>query len=138
MKKEKSCGAVVYKNNKGERLYLVEKMKLGHYSLVKGHVEKNETESQTALREIKEETNLDVILDVNFRKISTYSPFKDVIKDVVFFVAEAISNDIINQESEVSEIYFLPFEKAYSLLTYASDKEILKMAKNYLDNKVNK
>ena len=31
----------------GIRYYLIEKMQLGHYSLVKGHVEGNETEVET-------------------------------------------------------------------------------------------
>ena len=62
MTREKSCGAVVYKIENDDIRILIEKMKLGHYSIPKGHVENNETEIETALREIKEETNLDVII----------------------------------------------------------------------------
>ena len=40
----------------------------------KGHVEKKETEEETALREIKEETGLKVALDTAFRKMVTYLP----------------------------------------------------------------
>ena len=39
IKKEKSCGAVVYKIINDQRYYLVEKMNLGHTSIPKGHVE---------------------------------------------------------------------------------------------------
>ena len=67
MKKEKSCGAAVYKYENGKRLYLLEHMVQGHISLPKGHVEQNETETETAEREIREETNLTVKLDTNFR-----------------------------------------------------------------------
>ena len=95
-------------------------MQLGHYSLVKGHVEGNETEVETALREIKEETHLDAIIDTGFRHRITYSPKPNVIKDV------------IAQEEEVKEIYFLKFNEALDILTYPSDKEILKLAENYL------
>ena len=59
MIKEKSCGAVVYKKEEEKIYFLIEEMKAGHYSIPKGHVENNETEIETALREIKEETNLD-------------------------------------------------------------------------------
>ena len=44
MKYEKSCGAVVYKEDQGRRLYLIEHMALGHIPLPKGHVEEGETE----------------------------------------------------------------------------------------------
>ena len=60
MQYEKSCGAVIYTVQNGTRFYLVEQMQKGHVSLCKGHVEKDETELQTAEREIREETDLDV------------------------------------------------------------------------------
>lgn len=134
MKKEKSCGAVVYKIEDGKRLYLIEKMQLGHYSIPKGHVEGSESEVETATREIKEETNLEVIIDTNFRKTTTYSPSKDVIKDVVFFVSRVIGGIPHNQEIEVNKILFLPFAEAYDILTFASDKEVLEAAEIYLSN----
>ena len=94
MEKEKSCGAVLYKTVDGIRYYLIEKMQLGHYSLVKGHVEGNETEVETALREIKEETHLDAIIDTGFRHMITYSPKPNVIKDVIFFVGRITTEDV--------------------------------------------
>ena len=51
---EKSCGAVICTGNAGSRLYLIELMQRGHRSLCKGHVEGNETERQTAEREIRQ------------------------------------------------------------------------------------
>ena len=37
-----------------------------------------------------------------------------------------------NQESEVSEIYFLKFNEALDLLTYENDKNVLKKANDYI------
>ena len=105
MKKEKSCGAVVYKIINKQLKILILKMQRGHYSMPKGHVEGNETEEETALREIKEETNLDVNIDTNFRRISTYSPYEGVLKDVIYFVAEAQSKNIIEQKIEVEHAF---------------------------------
>ncbi|HEY8395534.1 MAG TPA: NUDIX domain-containing protein [Bacilli bacterium] len=133
MIREKSTGAVVYLLSEGNIYILIEKMKLGHYSFPKGHVEGNETEAETALREIKEETNLDVELDTGFRKTVEYSPYPGCIKEVVFFVAKAKHRNLKNQEEEVAELYFLKPEEAYELLTFASDKEILKAALDYLN-----
>lgn len=132
MIKEKSCGAVVYKIENDEIYILIEKMQRGHYSIPKGHVENNETEVETALREIKEETNLEVTIDTNFREVVSYSPYADCIKDVIFFVAMAKTENLINQEIEVSELQWLKPLDAINILSYDSDKEVLKKALAYL------
>ena len=138
MAKEKSCGAVVYKIENGIIYFLIEKMKKGHFSMPKGHVENGETEIQTALREIKEETNLDVTIDDSFKETITYEVENKNLKDVVFFIASYDKGTIVNQEKEVSDIYFLPFDKAYNKLTYKSDKNVLLKAYLYLIKKYSK
>ena len=140
--KEKSCGAVIYKldKNTNELVFLILHMNLGHYSLCKGHVEKEDKdEEDTARREIKEETSLDVKIDTNFREVITYSPKEGVIKDVIFFIAKDISNidPKDNHDNEVNKLYYLPFNEAYNLLTYPSDKEVLKKAYQYITNNDN-
>ena len=85
MRTEKSCGAVVFREKDYKKqILLIRHVNGGHWAFPKGHVEKGETEEQTALREILEETGLDVILDNRYRQVVSYSPRKDVIKDVVF------------------------------------------------------
>ena len=128
MIKEKSCGAVVYKYENGVLKILVEKMKMGHFSIPKGHVEGSETEEQTALREIREETNLNVKLNTSFRYVISYSPYPDCVKDVVFFLAEFCGGEIINQECEVSAISWETVDDALNIITHESDREMLKAA----------
>ena len=135
MKQEKSCGAVVYRLQYEQLYFLIEHMKLGHISIPKGHVEGNETEEETAIREIREETNLDVRLDTVFRHDVNYSPYEGVQKHVVFFAAEALTLDLKNQECEVSSLEWLPFEQAYNAVTYETDKEVLFHALAYLSIK---
>ncbi len=135
MVKEKSCGAVVYKRTNEEYLFLLECMTHGHISMPKGHVEQGESEADTALREIKEETNLDVTLDTGFRHVISYSPCDGHIKDVVYFVAEAKSDKaMLPQECEVSGLVWKNFQEAKALLTYDLDKQILEKAYTYLSN----
>lgn len=136
-KKEKSCGAIIYKIEKDKLLFLILHMSLGHYSLCKGHVENDETEVETAYREIKEETSLDVIIDQGFREVITYSPKPGIMKDVVFFAAKTISNNvpIDKHDEEVTSIEFLSFIDAYNKLTYEEDKNTLKKAYIYLGGK---
>lgn len=133
LKKEKSCGAIIYKIENNEMFFLVTKHIKGHYGFAKGHIEGNETEIQTALREIKEETNLDVIIDDNFRELNTYCPATGIIKDVIFFIAKPISSEIIPQPGEVEKIEWLKFDDAYKIVTYENDRHILKNAKEYLE-----
>lgn len=138
MKKEISSGAVIYKLINNKLYFLIEYMSLGHISLVKGHQEKNETLSETALREIKEETNLYVLLDTNFSHTITYSPFEGIIKDVIFYVAKVVDNNqkaYDNHDNEVIKIEFHPFNEAYQLLTHQSDKETLSLAYEYIKKK---
>ena len=133
VRKEKSCGAVVYRTVNHRTEFLLEHMVQGHTSIPKGHVEDGETEEETALREIREETNLDVRLDTNFRHVITYSPAAAILKDVVFFVAEAKPGKMINQECEVTSLEWLPYEQAIAALTHASDRQTLEAAWNYLN-----
>ena len=105
MKKEKSCGAVIINDNK-EVLLL--KQTKGHYGFPKGHVEPGETEVETAIREIKEETNIDVVIDETKRYVITYQSAEDVIKDVIYFLAKPTSYELIPQEAEVTEILWVP------------------------------
>jgi 8-oxo-dGTP pyrophosphatase MutT (NUDIX family) len=135
MIKEKSCGAVVYKKEEEKIYFLIEEMKAGHYSIPKGHVENNETEIETALREIKEETNLEVNLDSNFREVVSYSPYEGCIKDVVFFVAKAKTFDMKEQLIEVTSLKWLEPVDAINILTFDSDKEVLRKALKYLGGK---
>ncbi len=136
MKKEKSCGAVVYKVEHGELYFLIEHMIQGHKAIPKGHMEGQETEEQTALREIREETNLEVALDTGFRYEEAYSPYEGVWKEVVYFVAEARSIDLKNQEAEVSSLEWLPWHAAVEAVTYPNTREALTKARAYLQEKL--
>lgn len=128
MKYEKSCGAVIFDNDK----VLVLKQVQGHWGFPKGHVENNETEIETAIREIKEETNLDVEINEKFRYVETYSPKENVTKDVVFFVAKKIGGDVKPQEEEVSEIKWVLPKEALELVSYESSKIVMEKIINDL------
>ena len=133
MRKEKSCGAIIYKYVDNELFILFLKHNLGHWAFAKGHVEDGETEQETAIREIKKETNLDVTINSDFRYVITYSPYEGAIKDVVYFLATVNSDNIKAQQSEISEIKWFKYEDAISMITYDSDKKVLMEAIKYLN-----
>ena len=136
MKHEKSCGAVVFRREEGGGFsFLIEHMKKGHVSIPKGHVEGRETEAETAIREIREETGLEVKLDTAFRHRVSYSHSGGIEKEVIFFAAEAAGGEMKNQECEVSGLEWLPYGEAVDAVTYDTDKEVLACAAAYLGRK---
>lgn len=126
MIREKSCGAVIFFENQGSaEILLIKHVNGGHWSFPKGHVENDETEQQTALREIGEETGLSVSLNTNFRKVVTYSPKADVVKDVIYFIAVAQSKCIKTQKEEVSDYIWADLDTAVNMASYENDKKIM-------------
>lgn len=129
MKKEKSCGIVVFD---GDKVLLVFH-NLGHYGFPKGHVEKGETEEETAIREVKEETNCDAKIIPGFREVITYSPKPNVMKDVVFFVGEAITTDLKPQEEETSDVFFINKSESLKTITHKEEREVLEKAIKFME-----
>ena len=133
MQYEKSCGAIIYRKFHGNtELLLIKNQNGGHWSFPKGHVEAGETEEETAVREIKEETGIDVILDTSFRRVITYLPKKEVTKDVVYFLAKATSYDYVPQEEEIAKIKWVEINHAASMLSYDNDRQLVSQAKNII------
>ena len=128
LRPEKSCGAVIFAERGGERLFLLERMRKGHVSLCKGHVEGDETEQETAAREIREETALEAEFLDGFRESISYSPYPGCVKTVVFFLARAAGTRTVPQPEEVAETLWLPEEEACRALTYESDRNVLRRA----------
>ena len=138
MKQEKSCGAVIFYEIDGRRVYLIERMRQKHLSLCKGHVEGRETERETAIREIREETALSVEILDGFRETTAYSPRPGRWKTVVFFLARADSLDVSPQPEEVAELLWLPFDEAADTLTFESDRQVLRRAEALLAGRAEK
>ena len=132
MKKEKSCGAIIYNN---ENKVLIVKHNAGHWDFPKGHMEKGEDEYQTAIREVKEETSVDIELYKNNRYTINYSPKEDVDKTVVFFLAKSKSDILKKQDSEIANIGWFSYDEALEVLTYDTAKELLKKSYSDLNSK---
>lgn len=128
MKKEKSCGNIVFKKENGILKVLLVHHNLGHYGMPKGHVELGETEEETALREVFEETGISSYIIDGFRELITYSPKENVIKDVIYFVGETNDFETTPQISEVSEAFFTETSKAVELVTHEEEKKVLEKA----------
>ncbi|MDR0991946.1 MAG: NUDIX domain-containing protein [Ruminococcus sp.] len=130
---EKSCGAIVYRRHSGNiELLLIKHVNSGHWSFPKGHVEENESEIETARREILEETGIDVIIDNSFRETVTYFPKKDTKKNVIYFLAKAKNFNFAKQDEEVEDIRWVDMGEVHNILTYENDKTIADKAKKMI------
>lgn len=125
----------MFRETDAQRHYLVLHSVKGHTTLCKGHVEAGETERQTAVREIMEETALMVDFLDGFREVITYSPYAGCTKDVVFFLARVSGGTLACQPEEVADAAFLPFERALAALTHGSDREVLQKADAFLSGR---
>lgn len=137
---EKSCGFVVYRESSGVREYLLVSALNGKYGFPKGHVERGETEYETAVRELKEETNLAVRLVDGFRREIEYRiPQKrGTMKRCVYFLGEYTEGELIRQAEEVLDAVFVPFERAMEMIPFENARSVLRAANEYLDSLVGK
>lgn len=132
MKYEKSCGVIVFKDNK----VLMVRQNSREWSFTKGHVEGEETEEETALREAKEEANVDVKIVGDFKKMITYSPKEGIMKDVVFFLGTPLNDNLKPQEGEIIETKYFTFDEANKIIKHNDLNKLLNDGiKYYQENK---
>ncbi len=126
---EKSCGAIIV--NRADRqikILLVKNHNAKHWSFPKGHIEYGESEEHTAIREIKEETNLDVTICKGFKEETIYCPHGKIKKKVVFFLADSKNTNVKVQESEIASYQWVYPDKAHKLCTYENDHKLIDKA----------
>lgn len=134
---EKSCGAIVYKKENEELLFLLVHQSNGIYGFPKGHMEPGESEIDTAIREIKEETNLEINIDINFRKeISYLMQSKNITKVAVYFVGTPKSHDLKNQEGEITECFWLKEDEVKEKLGFENIIEVFNQACSYIKKEI--
>ena len=130
MKQEKSCGALVFRKIFDvTQILLIKNRKGSHWSFPKGHVEEGETEQETALREVKEETGINIEIIDGFRETVHYKPSRNIEKDVVYFVAYSDPKQVIvRQKEEVSQCGWFFLTGIENKLTFKNDKVLIRLA----------
>ena len=138
MQYEKSCGALVFRRDEEEndKLYIlmIRHKQGGHRSFPKGHMERGETEYMTAVREVFEETAVQIRIDRNFRETVHYSPLPGVSKEVVYFLTETKQKSIHPREGEIAQVEWVPVEQAEASLTHENDKMVFRAAIRQMKN----
>lgn len=123
LRKEKSCGCIIVKDNK---VLLVYEKNRNFWGFPKGHVEAGENEIETALREVNEEVGLDVEIDTNKRYVLNYIIRDEIDKTTVLYLAKPKSEKITLQEGEIENVKWCSFEEAIDTLTFDNWKEMFR------------
>ena len=131
MHHEKSCGALVFRRDeKDGQLYIlmIRHKHGGHRSFPQGHMERGETEYMTAVREVFEETSVQIRIDRDFRQTVHYHPLPGISKEVVYFMTETKQESIRPQEGEIAQVEWVPVDQAEESLTHENDKTVFRSA----------
>ena len=124
---ENSCGAIVFNENT-EKILLV-KMHNGNWGFPKGHIENNETKEETAIREVQEETNVNIKIIPNFEREIKYIPNEKTIKKVTIFAGITQDEDVKIDTFEIEAFQWCTYEEALKLVTYKLQKDVLEKAR---------
>ncbi len=131
---ERSAGAVVFRETDKGRLYLL-LQNAGRWDFAKGGVEKGESELQTVVREVEEETGIrNLKLVPGFRKVIEYfyrREGKNIHKQVVYLLAKT-SDGAVKISFEHQGFGWFPYLEAVQMASYDNSKVTLKDAEDYL------
>lgn len=134
MKYEKSCGVIVFTRIENTIKYIIIKSVNGFYGFPKGHVENNETETETALREVFEEVGLKPTLVDGFKEtVEYYIPSINVQKQVVYYLGEYKNQDIVYQKEELLNAELYDYNDAIKLFSHQNNIDLLQKASEYIE-----
>ncbi len=135
-----SAGGVVYRLTNGE----IEAVLCGRsdplrWSLPKGTPDKGESLEETALREVREETGLEVVIEAALGNINYWFVTPDnqasCNKTVHFFLMGQVGGSMDQHDPEFDEVRWFHSRQALKSLAYANETNVLKRALNVINNR---
>lgn len=131
---ERSAGAVVFRNAPGGRMYLL-LQNAGRWDFSKGGVEKGESELQTVMREVEEETGIkDLQIVPGFRKVIEYfyrRGGKNIHKQVIYLLGSTTS-EAVKISFEHQGYGWFAYKDAVQKASYNNSKIILNEAERFV------
>ncbi|NLO38752.1 MAG: NUDIX domain-containing protein [Ruminiclostridium sp.] len=133
MRYEKSCGPLIIRKFGGViKVLLANHMQEGYWSFPKGDFREDETEFEAVLRIAGEQTGMEVILDTDFRYVTTYAPKKSVTKNVIYYLAISDNSEVAAHHEDIQQTEWLTFKEAAGRVIYSSDLDLLESASKYI------
>lgn len=138
MQKDESFGVIPISRAKGFwEVFLIQHNRSGYWGFPKGHAESNETPMQAAFRELKEETNLELISLLQAEPLKEHYTFildrRRVYKQVFYFIAE-VGGDVVLQKEEIHDGGWFAIPEAVSRITHQEGKTLLLQIEKLLPN----
>jgi 8-oxo-dGTP pyrophosphatase MutT (NUDIX family) len=130
-----SAGGVVHRTLDGRvEIALVHRRRPPLWALPKGTPDAGETMEETALRETREETGLQVELEAPIRAISYVfvrgrTRFH---KTVHFYLMRPVGGALSDHDHEFDEVAWLQAEEALELMTHATERAVVEEALDIL------
>ncbi len=126
---DQSFGIVPLSHQDGVwHVFLIQHRHGRYWGFPKGHAESNETPQEAAARELKEETNLDVIRIFDGEPMLEKYQFtlegRRIAKQVLYFAAE-VSGTVALQQKEIQSGVWVPVSTAHEKITHQEGKNIL-------------
>ncbi|PKB82360.1 MAG: hypothetical protein BZY88_04600 [SAR202 cluster bacterium Io17-Chloro-G9] len=132
-----SAGGVVYRRvDEQIEAVLCGRSTPVRWSLAKGTPDDGETLEETALREVREETGLDVALDTTLGSIEYWFADREsetrYHKTVHFYLMKAIGGDTERHDPEFDVVRWFPFEEALRIAAYPNEAQVLRRARDLI------
>lgn len=128
MKVVRSFGVVPLRKEKAVwHVLMIRHRKGSYWGFPKGHGEEGESSWQSAVRELKEETGLEVIKFLKTEPlIEQYSFFKgtEQVKKIVTYFVALVGGELQLQVEEVAEAQWFSLQAAMGVLTFAESRHL--------------
>lgn len=136
MRQDESFGVIPLRKEKGHwEVFLIQHNRSGYWGFPKGHAEEGETAQEAAFRELKEETNLELVRLLEKEPLmEQYTFMMDgirVFKRVFYFIAE-VGGTIALQSQEIHDGRWIPLPDALNQVTHQEGRSILTQVEKIL------
>ena len=124
-----SAGGVVYRiGDDGAEVVLCGRDAGGTWSLPKGTPEPGESVAQTALREVREETGLEVEIEGGLGDITYWfaRPGVRVRKKVAFYLMASTGGSTDDHDPEFDRVQWFPADRAADVMTHPTERDVVR------------
>ncbi|MDQ4036250.1 MAG: NUDIX hydrolase [Chloroflexota bacterium] len=131
-----SAGGVVHRRERDtHEIVIVHRRAPVLWALPKGTPDSGETIEETALRETREETGLEVELEASISSIHYFfvrgsTRFH---KTVHFFLMRPVGGALELHDREFDEVRWAPVSEALALLTHATERSVVEQARKLIE-----